>query len=143
KKVLTSPVSLALWAVGGVISWFLFRNNGDTMRAAVPLFLAACAQPALLFAKLRDEEYLKRIFQQRTEREETFTDAQVESLLEQMDFETRQRLRYILQLQKEVAREARGADVASYAKQDLERVASQLAPLVQRAVKIATRKQQL
>jgi hypothetical protein len=60
-----------------------------------------------------------------------------------MDFETRQRVRYVVQLQKELAREARGDDVESYARQDLERMASQLQPLVQRAIRIAGRKQQL
>ncbi len=144
KKVLASPVSLALWAVGGVISYYLVTRGGHLNVVTLsPVFLAAAVQIGLLYTKLHDEEYLRRLFQNRQQKEENLSEAQVESLLEQMDFETRQRIRYILQLQKEVAREARGNDVASFARGDLERVAAQLAPLVQRAVRIAIRKQQL
>jgi len=143
KKVLASPVSIALWAVGGVISFYLAKQGWVGPPLALPLVAAAAGQFGLLYTRLHDEDYLRRLFQNRQQKEENLTEAQVESLLEQMDFETRQRIRYILQLQKEVAREARGNDVASYARSDLERVAAQLAPLVQRAVRIAIRKQQL
>lgn len=135
KRVLTSPFSLAIWAVGGVVSYGL--------HTLLPLGAAAIAQAALVFHYLRDEEYLRNVFIQRQVREENLSEQQIETLLETMDFETRQRVRYILQLQKELAREARSKDVESYTQKDLERIASQLAPLVQQAVRIATKRQQL
>jgi hypothetical protein len=97
----------------------------------------------LLYRRLHDEAYLRRLFTARQQREANLTEQQIEAQLEKMDFETRQRIRYILQLHKEITREARAEDVQSYARRDLERVALQLAPLVQRAVRMATRKQQL
>ncbi len=140
KSVLSSPFSLLLWAAGGVVSYYLHSMSGIW---PLPLAAAAVAQLALLFRSLHDEEYLKSLFQKRQQKEETLSESQIETLLEQMDFETRQRVRYILQLQKEMSREARSPDVESYAKNDLERIASQLAPLVQQAVRIALKKQQL
>jgi Zn-dependent M16 (insulinase) family peptidase len=136
KKVLTSPLSLAIWAVGGVliaseITWWL------------PFLLALVAQAVLIASRLHNEEYLRKLFLDRQQREETLTEQQVEAMLEKMDFETRQRIRYILQLQKEMMREARADDVEGYARQELDRIAGHLAPLVQRAVGIAIRKQQL
>lgn len=135
KDVLKSPFSLAIWAVGGVVSYY-----GQSW---LPLFVAVVGQLGLLYKRLHDEEYLRRLFAAREEREANLTEQQIEAQLEKMDFETRQRIRYILQLHKEIAREARADDVQSYARRDLERVASQLTPLVQRAVRMATRKQQL
>lgn len=135
RHVLRSPLSLALWAAGGVVSlvtgWWLY------------LLLAAIAQGALLLRRLHDEEYLRRIFLERQEREEQITEQEVEELLERMDFETRQRVRYVLQLQKEIVREARAPDVQEYARRDMDRIASQMPALVRRAVSLATRKQQL
>lgn len=135
KDVSKSPFSLAIWAVGGVVSYY-----GQSW---LPLFFAAVGQLGLLYNRLHDEEYLRRLFAAREEREANLTEQQIEAQLEKMDFETRQRIRYILQLHKEIAREARADDVQNYARRDLERVASQLTPLVQRAVRMATRKQQL
>ncbi len=113
------------------------------MHSPLPLVAAALCQVGLLYARLHDEEYLRRLFRHREERSEALTDQQVEDLLEKMDFETRQRLRYILQLQKEVVREARGQDVPSYAREDLEKIAAHVGPLVRRAMGLGTRKQQL
>ncbi len=135
RSVLLSPLSLVLWAVGGAACYLL--------HSALPLGAAVLAQLALLYLRLHDEAYLRRLFQGREEREELLTDQQVEDLLGQMDFETRQRLRYILQLQKELVREARASDTPEYARADLDRIAGQVGPLVQRATRIATRKQQL
>jgi hypothetical protein len=135
KATLLSPFSWAIWAVGGVVSYEL--------SSFIPLLVAAFAQVGLVYRNLQNEDYLRGLFTRRQEREETMTDQQVESMLEQMDFETRQRIRYILQLQKEITREARADDVESYTKKDLDKVAGSLSPLVQRAVRIAIRKQQL
>jgi hypothetical protein len=135
KDTLLSPFSWAIWAVGGVVSY------GIT--SLIPLIFAGLAQCGLIYNNLQNEEYLRKLFVERQEREETYTDQQVESLLEQMDFETRQRIRYILQLQKEISREARADDVESYTRKDLDRMASSLAPIVQRAIRLALRKQQL
>jgi len=135
KNVLTSPLSLAIWALGGVIAFYF--------TSWIPLLFAGVGQLGLLYNHLHDEEYLRKLFVEREEREAALSEQQIENLLEKMDFETRQRVRYILQLQKELTREARGDDVSSYARHDLDRIASNLWPLVQRAVKIATRKQQL
>ena len=135
RSVLTSPEGLAVWVVGallaiGLHSWLV-------------LSLTVLAQIGLLWWRLHDERYLKHLFAKRREQEETLSEQQIEAALDQMDFETRQRVRYIVQLQKEVVREARAPDVEEYARRDLDRIASQLMPLVQRAVRMALRKQQL
>lgn len=135
KNVFSSPLSLALWAVGGVLAFYL--------SSWLPLLFAGVGQVGLLYSRLHNEEYLRRLFIARAERETTLSEQQIESLLEKMDFETRQRIRYILQLQKELVREVRADDVSSYARQDMDRVASDLAPLVQRAIHLGQRKQQL
>ncbi len=135
KDTLLSPFSWAIWAVGGVVSY--------GFGGFIPLIFSAVAQAGLVYNNLQNEEYLRKLFTNRQEREESFSEQQIESLLEQMDFEARQRVRYILQLQKEIGREARADDVESYARKDLEKVAASLAPLVQRAVRLALRKQQL
>lgn len=137
KDTLISPFSWAIWAVGGVVCYGL--------PGFLPLILAVTVflQAALVYRNLQNEDYLRKLFIERQEREETLSEQQIESMLEQMDFETRQRIRYILQLQKEILREARGQDVESYARKDLDRIAGSLSPIVQRAVRIALRKQQL
>lgn len=140
RKVLTSPFSLTLWAVGGVVSFYLAFHTGLWW---LPLLLTGAGQVGLLYRRLHDEEYLRRLFAARQEREETLTEQQAEALLEKMDFETRQRIRYILQLQKEIAREARADDVEPYSRRELEMIVARLSPLVQSAVRHATRKQQL
>ncbi len=141
RRVLTSPLSLALW-VAGVVGAILLRDTGPVGLLA-PILLAVAAQGALIFGRLHDEEFLRRLFAEREDRAETLNDQQVESLLERMDFETRQRIRYILQLQKELVQEARSSDSDGFTRQSLRSIAGQVSPVVQRAVKLATRKQQL
>jgi hypothetical protein len=136
RRVLLSPASIALWVIALIVAW-LMRGS------AIPLGIALLAQIALLYSRLHDEAFLRRLFSERYQREEALTEQQIEALLERMDFETRQRIRYILQLQKEIAREARADDVEGFVQKDLERISAQLLPLVQRAVQVATRKQQL
>lgn len=133
--VLTSPPALAVWFAGVVLAIWL-----HSWWMLVP---AAAAQAGLLWWRLHDEEYLRSLLTRRREQEETLSEQRIEAALDQMDFETRQRVRYIVQLQKEVVREARAPDVEDYAKRDLDRIAAQLMPLVQRAVRMAIRKQQL
>lgn len=137
KDTVFSPLSLTLAVLAVIVAvaaphWFLVAA---VVWAAVGVFRT--------FSRLNNEEYLRRLFSARQEREETLNEQQIEAQLEQMDFETRQRIRYIVQLQKEMAREARGEDVESYTRKDLDRIAGQLAPLVQRAMRLAMRKQQL
>ncbi len=136
RAVLLSPLSMLIW--GGALG-LSFQLNWSVL----PFMAAGAAYSALLAVRLRDEEYLRSLFTKLHERETSLTDSQVEEMLDKMDFESRQRIRYILQLQKEIVREARAEDVQGYAKQDLDRIATQLPALIQRAVKIATRKQQL
>ncbi|MCL5284075.1 MAG: hypothetical protein M1330_05155 [Armatimonadetes bacterium] len=71
------------------------------------------------------------------------TDAQVEASLENMDFETRQRIRYIIQLEREVISECTAKDVADYASSDLTTLAGQLSPLLTRAIQLAQKRKQL
>jgi hypothetical protein len=137
KAVLRSPLSVAIIAAGAVIS--LATPNVWW----APMALGAGTWFWLLFSKLHDEEYLRKLFAERQARENDLSEEQVEAALEGMDFETRQRIRYIVQLQKEIIREARADDVADYARRDLDSLAAQLAPVVKRSVRIATRKQQL
>ena len=134
KSVLTSPVSLALWALGGALC--LFGQWWGLLPAAI-------VSGGLIARALSDDDHLRRIFSQRYEREDRESEKRLEEYLERMDFETRQRIRYILQIRKEMAREARSPDVESYARKDLDRIASQLNPLVEQAVKLGERKQQL
>lgn len=141
RKVWTAPLSLLLWAVGGV-ALFNLVNNAD-VRALGPIAFVAVAQGGLLLWRLRDDAFLRRVFRKRQEDQDLAVEQQIEAQLDQLDFETRQRIRYILQLQRELAREARTSDVEAIAREELDRVASQLAPLVQRAVRLASRKQQL
>jgi len=134
RTVLLSPFSLAIWA-GGVLSYALLGRWA--------LLGALALEAALLFWRLRDERYLRSVFHRLSEREEQAAARHLEGALEHMDFETRQRIRYILQLQKEILKEARAEDVAEYARRDLERIASGLGPLVERAVRLGSRKQHL
>ena len=134
RNVLTSPFSLALWAVAGVLCVF-----GHWWALALALLING----GLLAKALADENYLRRVFARRHERLDQDAEKRFEEQLERMDFETRQRIRYILQLRKEMAREARAPEVETYARKDLERIASQLSPLVEQAVRLGTRKQQL
>ncbi|HSV74995.1 MAG TPA: hypothetical protein VLH79_14640 [Chthonomonadales bacterium] len=136
-NVLRSPLSLAIWAAGGAAAFVL----GDVWPVGVGA--AAALQAALLYRRLNDEEFLRGLFAARERDAYGLSDEQVEASLERMDFETRQRVRYILQLQREIVREARAEDVASYARHELERIAGELAPLMHRAIRIAGRKQQL
>lgn len=136
KNVLRSPLSLSMWVAAGVVSYFLGWN-------LIPFGIAGVGQIALLFSRLHDDNYLRRLFLQRLEQEEAETDRQIEGVMETLDFESRQRIRYIMQLQKEIVREARAEDVQSYVRTDLDRISSQLAPLVLRAVQMAAKKQQL
>lgn len=137
RAVLRSPQSLVLLALGagGALQY-------PNLWWAAALATGGCWS-ALLFARLRDEDYLRRLFDRRQAREDSLSEEQVETALETMDFETRQRVRYIVQLQKEIVREARADDVADYARRDLEKLAVQLSPLVKRSLRIAARKQQL
>ena len=134
RSVLTSPLALAVWVVAGVLCLF-----GQWWA----LFLAILLNGGLLARALSDEAYLHRVFARRHERSDLEAEKRFEQSLERMDFETRQRIRYILQLRKEMAREARAPEVESYARKDLERIASQLSPLVEQAVRLGVRKQQL
>ncbi len=71
------------------------------------------------------------------------TDTQLETSLENMDFETRQRIRYIIQLEREVISECTAKDVAEYASSDLRSLAGQLSPLLTRAILLAQKRKQL
>jgi hypothetical protein len=137
KAVLRSPLSVGIIVAGAAMS----LAAGNAWWA--PMVLGAGAWFWLLFSRLHNEEYLRKLFAELQARENDLSEEQVETALEGMDFETRQRIRYIVQLQKEIMREARADDVADYARRDLDRLASQLAPVVKRSVRIATRKQQL
>lgn len=135
RRVLTSPISIGIWiaAIGvsaGVESW-------------IPIAVALGAQAFLLNRRLNDEDYLRSLLSERDAEQEELNDAEVEDHLSAMDFETRQRIRYVIQLQKEIAREARAEDVQPYARAELDRIASRLPALVQQAIKIASRKQHL
>lgn len=140
-RVLRSPASVVIWVVGLMATGFLSGSFAFT--PALPLGLTLAAQAALVYARLQDERYLRGIFEERARKEYELSDQQVEELLDQMDFETRQKMRYVLQLQREIMQEARASDVESYAQGQLERIASKIPALVRQAIRIATRKQQL
>jgi len=140
KHVLRSPASLVVWALTIFVA---LRYAPFGLNLPLTLGVALLAQGALLFRALHNEEYLQKIFSARRDKEEQLTEQQIELILERMDFETRQRLRYILQLQKEMAQEARGPDVEDYARKELDRISDRLAPLVRQSIKLAERRQKL
>lgn len=136
RRVLFSPLSAAIW-VAAVVASAAFQWSWIPIAGAVGL------EAFLLNRRLHDEEYLRRILRDQEESAQALSDTEIEERLSAMDFETRQRLRYIIQLQKEIAQEARADDVQPYARGELERIASRLPTLVQQAIRLATRKQQL
>ncbi|MBM3494764.1 MAG: hypothetical protein FJX72_10690 [Armatimonadetes bacterium] len=136
RRVLTSPVSILVWlgsvAASATLDW-----------SPIPIAAAVGVQAALLVWRLNDTGYLTQLFADREQRVSTMADTEIEASLEQMDFETRQRIRYVVQLQKEIGREARAGDVEPYARAEFDRIASRLPGLVQQAIRIASRKQHL
>lgn len=136
RKVLTSPLSILMWIAAVAISASLNWNT-------IPFAAAVVAQLIIIFWRLNDSAYLQRLFAERDSHAQGLAESDIEASLEQMDFETRQRIRYVVQLQKEIAREARAGDVEPYARAELERIASRLPGLVQQAIKMASRKQHL
>ncbi len=136
RRVLFSPLSAAIW-VAAVVASAAFQWSW------IPIACAVGLEAFLLNRRLHDEGYLRRILRDQEESAQALSDTEIEERLSAMDFETRQRLRYIIQLQKEIAQEARADDVQPYARGELERIASRLPTLVQQAIRLATRKQQL
>ncbi|GEM_PF-1739587 len=136
RRVFTSPASIGVWiaavAVSSVLHW-----------SWIPIAAALGVQAFLLNRRLNDEDYLRRVLADREESEQELSESRIEDCLAAMDFETRQRIRYVIQLQREIAREARGEDVQPYARAELDRIAGRLPSLVQQAIRIASRKQQL
>ncbi len=134
KDVQLSPLSIGIWAAGiGAGAFGYLWVFG----------LVVLLQLARTYITLNNETYLKKLFAKRQEKAESLSDEQVEAILEKMDFETRQRLRYVLQLQKEIIREARGEDVEKYVAESLERIVQKLFPLTSQAIRLADRKQKL
>lgn len=140
-RILRSPQSFAIWVVGAIVT--AFAVSSLQVPLLVPVGLTVLAQGGLIYARLQDEGYLRRLFDERVRKESELTDQQVEDLLDQMDFETRQKMRYVLQLQRELMLEANAPDVESYAKEQLGRITAKIPALVRQAIRIATRKQQL
>jgi hypothetical protein len=136
RRVLVSPVSALLW-LGGVAA------SATMDWSPLPFVAAAGLQLGLLVWRLNDAQYLQQLFADREVRATALADTEIEASLEQMDFETRQRIRYVVQLQKEIAREARASDVQPYAREELDRIASRLPGLVHQGIRIAGRKQHL
>ncbi len=134
KDVQLSPLSLAIWATG-IAAGALGYLWGLAAVLVVQIIRTVMT--------LNNETYLKQLFAKRQEKAESLTDEQVENTLEKMDFETRQRLRYVLQLQKEIIREARAEDVEKYIAESLERIVQKLFPLTSQAIRLADRKQKL
>ncbi|MEP6754825.1 MAG: hypothetical protein ABJA67_04945 [Chthonomonadales bacterium] len=135
KDVLRKPLTLAIW-IGGGVSAFYFQSP-------IPIVFAGVAQVGYIFSCLNNETYLRKLFRAKQEKEDHLDEHEIEAMLERMDFETRQRLRYILQLYKEMNKEARADDVEAYAEQELDRIAGKLAPLIKQALRLGERKQKL
>jgi len=136
RRVILSPLSAAIW-IGAILI------SARTGWSPIPIGAAIALQGAALLMRLNDKTYLARLLADQDADETSFSDTEVEERLGAMDFETRQRIRYIIQLQKEIAREARSSDVQDYARSELDRIATRLPVLVNQAIRIASRKQQL
>jgi len=136
RRVLLSPLSGVIWvaAIAGsaAFDW-----------SWIPIAVAVVLEALMLNRRLNDEEYLRRILRDKEEGDESLSDSEIEDRLGAMDFETRQRLRYVIQLQKEIVSEARAEDVQPYARKELESISARLPALVQQAIHLAARKQQL
>jgi hypothetical protein len=136
KKSLLSLPSVGLLAISCLASWLMHAWW-------LGLFLAILEETAWVFYRLNDQRFLDTLFSAPNGVQEELTDRQAEEILEEMDFDTRQRLRYLFQLQRELSAEISGKDVPSYARQDLNRIAAQLPGLMDRAVQIGKRRKSL
>jgi chromosome segregation ATPase len=134
-RILCGPESWGIWVVAVLLC--------AVLGAGWPLAAAAAAQAGVFFWRLRDERYLRRILAVWTAREEDRTEEAIRDLLEGMDYDSRQRVQYALRIRQEIAQEARADDVPSYARADLDRLARELLPLVERVARIAKRNRQL
>ena len=135
KDVLRKPLTLAIFVGGGVAALLT--------QSIWPMGISLVAEAGYLFSSLNNEAYLKRLFRAKQEKETRLDEHEIEAMLEKMDFETRQRLRYILQLYKEMNREARSDEVEEFTQQELDRITGKLGPLIQQALRLGERKQKL
>jgi hypothetical protein len=136
RRVLLSPLSGGIW-IAAIAASAAFHWSW------IPIAVAVVLEALILNRRLNDEEYLRRILRDKEEGDQSLSDSEIEDRLGAMDFETRQRLRYVIQLQKEIVSEARAEDVQPYAREELERISARLPALVQQAIHLAARKQQL
>ena len=136
RRVLLSPLSGGIW-IAAIAASAAFHWSW------IPIAVAVVLEALILNRRLNDEEYLRRILRDKEEDDQSLSDSEIEDRLGAMDFETRQRLRYVIQLQKEIVSEARAEDVQPYAREELERISARLPALVQQAIHLAARKQQL
>jgi hypothetical protein len=112
-----------LWGVGVLI--FLF------------------AELSLLVFHLNNVSYLNKLFGGEDGSNAQLNDKEIEEMLEGMDFDTRQRLRYIWQIERDLLTETKEKDVPGYAKEHLNGIGAQLNPLLYRAMKIGKRRQDI
>jgi len=136
RRVVFSVESGFLWGAGVLGSAYFHWNP-------LPIAAALVLEVLLIHRRLHDEDYLRRVLREGEDAVAPLSDSAIEEHLAAMDFETRQRLRYVIQLQKEIMQEATADDVQPYTRQELERIAARLPGLVQQAIRIASRKQQL
>ena len=145
RNILISPLSLAIIAAGGAGA-VLLRNTGLplTVGVGIAAFAVIICELILVYRRLNNEQFLAHIMTGRKQaKEQVLSEEKVEELLSTMDFETRQQLRYILQLKKELEQDATSKDVADYARAPLDQIAENLNPLMQRALQLGKSKQGL
>lgn len=135
-KTLTSAPSLILLLVS-ILAGGLGHFWG------VGLLIFFIGELILLVYHLNNVSYLNKLFGGTDESNAPLNDKEVEEMLEGMDFDTRQRLRYIWQIERDLLTETKDKDVPEYAKDHLIRIGSQLNPLLLRAMKIGKRRQDI
>ncbi len=134
-RILRAPESWGVWIAAATAS--------ATLVSWWPLAAGMLAQAGVFAWRFRDDRFLHRAIAEWTEQEEARTEEQIRELYAGMDYDSRQRVQYALKMRQEIAREARADDVPSYARQDLERLADELLPLVSRVAQVARRNKQL
>ena len=135
-KTLTSAPSLLILLIS-----VLAGGLGHLWGVGVLIFLFG--ELMLLFFHLNNVSYLNKLFGGEDDSKAQLNDKEVEEMLEGMDFDTRQRMRYIWQIERDLLTETKEKDVPSYAREHLNGIGSQLNPLLFRAMKIGKRRQDI
>lgn len=134
RRTLQTPIALTF---GGILLVGLLALS------PVLLVIGGGGLAGYIAWRIRDKKFVECLRLQRQQELEAKVEGRIETEAQSFDYETRQRVRYILQLRREVAQECRAEDVPGYVAEELARVSAQLMALVERAVEVAEKKRQI